>query len=185
MCRWDLLWCKYFDRLLAKEVNMSSGNSLLAFSPLAATPPSSNPATYELRNDHVVLAFDAATPESIYLEAVMPQAYAAGGLTCVIAWMAGAATSGNVVLGLSIERHQDETDDLDSDSFAAEQTVTAAAPATNGAVQYSTITFTDGAQMDSVSTGEHFRFKLRRVADNGSDTMTGDLHWLSMAVRET
>lgn len=152
---------------------MSSGNTLGYMDAAGFVAPSSNMATYSTRNGHLILDFDHTTAESVLGSAVLSRNYAGGGLTFTIMWLT-TATSGNCVWGLSIERHDDEGTDLDSDSFAAEKTVTATAPTTGGSVQYSTIAFTSGAEMDSLAAGEHFRFKVRRVATDGGDTINSN-----------
>lgn len=165
---------------------MASGNTLLQFHPQDNQPPSSNYATLDTRNSQLVLEFDAATAESAIFSAVLPRAYAGGGITASICWCADTAITGSVVWGVSIERAADETDDLDSDSFATEQTVTSAAPTGSaGQVQYASIAFTDGAQIDSIAIGERIRVKLRRVAADGSDDMAGDAQFISLELRET
>lgn len=164
---------------------MASGNSLLHFGPAGSIPPASNYMTLDSRNGHLCLDADASTEETVSWEAVLPRNYAGGGLTARIAWMASSATTGSVVWGGAIERHDDEGLDLDADSFATEQTATGAAPATNGMVQYTEITFSAGANMDSLAIDEHFRFKLARKVADGSDDMAGDAEVLSVAIRET
>ena len=167
---------------------MASGDTLVVFTALHNEPPSSIAATIDLRNQHPVLDFDAAADEEAVFSAVMPRSYGGGGITVTLVWMASTATSGNAVWQTALERHQDETDDLDSDSFAAFQTSGAvAAPGTSGFPQYSTTTHTDGGQMDSVAVGESFRFKVRRDADDTSatDNMTGDAELLRVEIRET
>lgn len=166
---------------------MASGNTLLILHPQNNLPPSSNYATFDTRNvSNLVLEFDASTIESAFFSCVMPRAYASGGITCMLAWCADTAVTGSVVWGISIERCQDETDDLDTDSFAAEQTATSAAPTGSaGQIQYCSIAFTDGAQMDSVTAAERFRLKLRRVATDGSDDMAGDAQMVALEIRET
>lgn len=164
---------------------MASGNFLCQWGAQDFVPPASNYPTLDSRNGHLVLDFDAGTDESADAEAILPAHYAGGGLTLRICWMASSATSGDVVWNAQIERQEDEGTDLDADSFAAAQAVTATAPATSGAVQYSTITFTSGAQMDSLAAGERFRLRVTRDADNGSDTLVGDVELLSVALIET
>src|SRR5574338_1229839 len=100
------------------------------FTPANNVPPSSNYATFDTRNGHLVLEFDPTTAESAVFPGVLPENYAGNGLTITIMFAVETATSGNVVWGASIERDDDETTDMDSDSFATEGTVTAAAPGT-------------------------------------------------------
>lgn len=164
---------------------MASGNSLITFYPQGNQPPATNFATLDLRNSHAVLDFDATTAEDAIFAGVLPRHYAAGGLTVVVQWMASSATSGNCKWNVAIERNEDEGTDLDADSFATAQTATGAAPATSGMVQYTAITFTNGAQMDSVAVGEHFRIKVTRDAADGGDTMASDAELLAVEIRET
>lgn len=164
---------------------MASGQTLLVFNARSGVPPTSAFATLDARNNHTVLDFDAAVDESITFETLLPRNYAGGGITALLVWAASTATSGNVRWLGAFERHQDETTDLDSDSFATAQGVTAAAPTTNGAPQYSEIAFTNGAQIDSLAVGESLRFKVTREATNGVDTMVGDAELLRVELRET
>jgi hypothetical protein len=164
---------------------MASGNTLLSFSATANHPPASAYATPDTRNSHPVLDFDAGTDESAIFGSVLPRHYAGGGITVRLGWAASSATSGDVVWNVAIERIDDEGLDIDADGFAAAQAATATAPGTSGEVQYTDITFTDGAQMDSLAAGESFRLKITRDADNGSDTMAGDAELLTVEIRET
>lgn len=163
---------------------MASGDTLLTFTPLANQPPASSYATFDTRNNHVVLDFDASADEAAIFGDVLPRHYAGGGITVTIVWMATTATSGNVVWSVAIER-MDTATDLDADSFATANTATAAAPATSGAPAYTTIAFTSGAQMDSLAVGEAFRIKVSRTGSSGSDTMTGDAELLRVELKET
>lgn len=166
---------------------MASGNTLLIFHPYNNEPPSANYATLDTRNQHVVLDFDQATDESAVFSAVMPRAYSGGGLTVYIHWSASGVTANNVVWEASFERIGDGQQDVDSDGFAAANYVQDAAPGTDGFVTIAAITFTDGADMDSVAVGEGFRLKISRDANstNATDDMAADaeLHWVE--IKET
>jgi hypothetical protein len=150
----------------------------------AAQLPTSNPATFDTRNTILVLDFDGnATNESAVFPFVLPSSYAGGGLSVDLYWMATSATSGNVKWDVQIERG---TTDLDSDSFATEQSTTAAANGTSGIVTKTTITFTDGAQMDSWAAGEFGRIKVIRDTADAADTMNAtDAELVGRVVRET
>lgn len=167
---------------------MATGDTLLTLPASAGIPPSSAFAPLSRRNNHPVALFDAAADESLDFECVLPEHYGGGGLTIDIVWAADTATTGNCIWNIQLERHEAEASgsDLDTDAFAAVQAVTDAAPGTNaGRLAYATITFTDGAQMDSVAAGEAFRLRVTRDADNGSDTMAGDAQLLAIHVKET
>lgn len=163
---------------------MASGDSLLQVNPAANTPPVSNFATLDLRNNHPVLDFDATTNESSVFEGVMPQNYAGGGLTVFLHYAMSSATSGDIDWDVAFERIGDQQQDIDSDGFAAVQSVdNTTVPATSGLVDIVSIPFTDGAQMDSIAVGEKFRMKITR--DAASDTATGDAELLGVEIRET
>jgi hypothetical protein len=115
---------------------------------------------------------------------VLPDSYAGGGLTVTIMFATTNAAN-NVVWDAAIERIQEDTLDIDADSFAAVQSVTATAPATLGFISFDDITFTSGAQMDSLAAGEPFRIKVRRDADNASDTCAGDGQIIRVVINET
>lgn len=148
------------------------------------TPPTSNPATLDTRNNHKVLDFDDATDESAVFSAFL-KGYNGGGLTVKIIWAATSATTGNVVWNAEIERIQDDVTDIDSDSFAAANAVTATTASASGETSYDSITFTDGADMDSLADGEAFRIRITRDANNVSDTMTGDAELWGVCIVET
>ena len=162
---------------------MASGNSLLTFGPLASEPPSANYATLDLRNAHPVLDFDAATDESVSFSSILPAHYAGGGLTLKIHWTATSATSGDVVWNGEIEAISGL--DIDADSFATAQAVTGTANGTSGIETVSTITFSSGANMDSLAAGGAFRLRITRDANNGSDTLVGDAEVLYLELLET
>ena len=163
---------------------MASGDTILQFSPLHNEPPSSNNATLDTRNLHVLLDFDDTTNESAVFSAVLPQAYAGGGVTVYIHYSMTSATSGDVDWDVAFERIGDQQQDTDSDSFAAVNSVdNTTVPGTSGNVDVVSVAFTDGADMDSVAAGELFRLKVTR--DAASDTATGDAELHAVEVRET
>ena len=150
--------------------------------------PASNYATFNTRNGHLVLDFDATTDEEAIFTGLLPSGYGGGGLTIDIYASAKTATTGNVVWQAAIERIGDSQLDIDSDSFASFQSSGAVAvPGTSGHVKKFTVTLTNDAQIDSLAAGELFRLKIRRDADNTSatDDVTGDMELHMVTVRET
>jgi hypothetical protein len=165
---------------------MSSGDTLLIFHPYNNEPPSSNYATLDLRNNHPVLDFDPDTDESAIFSSVMPRSYAGTtGVTVYIHWSADGATANNVIWDVAFERIGDGQQDVDSDGFAAVQSVTDAAPGTDGFVTIANVALTNGAQMDNVAVGEKFRMKVTRDADNGSDSLLVDAELHAVEIKET
>ena len=163
---------------------MASGDTLVIFRPQDNEPVSSNAATPDTRNQHPVLDFDASTNESAVFSAVMPQSFAATtGTTVYIHNAMSSATSGDIDWDGQFERIGDQQQDIDSDGFAAAQSVdNTTVPGTSGNVDIVSIAFTN-AQMDSVAAGEGFRLKLTR--DAASDTATGDAELRFVEIRET
>ena len=162
---------------------MSQGHTLLIWTVEAARPPTTNFATFDQRNNHNVLDFDDTTAETALFGSIMPRNYDGNGIVATLVWLAITATTGNVRWEAAFERHQDEVDDLDADGFATAQGATGAAPTTNGAVQYTEISFTN-AQIDGILKGESFRMFVRRAAADVADTMTGDAELLRVELRE-
>jgi len=163
---------------------MASGDSLLILTTQSNVPPTSNFASVDTRNNHLVLDFDDTTNESAVFPALMPRAYGGGGLTVYIHYAMTSAVSGDIDWDVAFERIGDQQQDIDSDSFAAVQsTDNTTVPGTSGNVDIITVTFTDGAQMDSIAVGEAFRLKITR--DAAADTATGDAELLRIEIKET
>lgn len=149
---------------------MASGDILALFLAHGNEPPTSNPATLDLRNVHPVLDFDDTTDEEAVWSGKLAR-YGGGGITARVGYSMSSAVGNGVVFQGAFERIGDQQLDVDADSFAAFQSSGAVAvPATSGLVDVATIAFTDGAQIDNLVNGEQFRFKLRRDADGTSDT---------------
>lgn len=163
---------------------MASGNTLLIFRPTNNEPPSSSFATIDLRNNHPVIDFDDSTNESAVFTSVMPRHYSGGGVTVYIHYAMTSATSGDIDWDAAFERIGDQQQDIDSDSFAAVNSVdNITVPSTSGNVDIVSIAFTDGADMDSVAAGEAFRLKITR--DAASDTASGDAELIAVEIKET
>lgn len=169
---------------------MASGNTLCMFFPQDGEPPSSNYATLDTRNAVPVLDFDDTTAEAIVFSGVMPRNYAGGGITVTLGWSATDTTVGpdNVSWNAYCMSVSDDADDLDSKSFAAANNSGSVAEASaSGEVAYDTITFTDGADMDSVAAGEYFRLKIERDAAGATatDDLSGDAELVFVEIKET
>lgn len=164
---------------------MAAGDFIAVFTPLNNEPPATDPATFDVRNDHPVLDFDAAVDESAVFTSIMPQHYDGSGLTVKLHYAMSSAIADDVVFDVAIEKIGDESQDIDLDGFAAVQSVTDTVPATSGHVGIATVTFTDGAQMDNVVIGDAYRIKVTRDADNAADDAAGDMELVAIEIRET
>jgi hypothetical protein len=118
--------------------------------------------------------FDAGADEYIDLLGHLASTYDGGGITLKIPWSASSATSGNIVLDAAFRRLQDDAEDIDTSHSYSFNSVTDAAPSAAGEIVTASITFTDGADMDSLAAGEKFILRIRRNGDDASDTMSGD-----------
>jgi len=164
---------------------MASGDTLLIFTPLHNEPPSSNYATLDLRNQHPCLDFDATTNESAVFSSIMPRNYAATtGVTVYLHYAMSSAVADTVDWDVAFEWIGDQQLDIDGDSFAAVNSVdNTTVPGTAGLVDIVNVTFTDGADMDSVAVGEAFRLKVTRDATN--DDAAGDAELIKVEIKET
>jgi hypothetical protein len=129
-----------------------------------------------------VWAFDATT--TWYLDFLCAlRGYGGGGLTFTIPWTAATATSGTTIWGIGIHRLAASTDDVDaSHTYDFNDASAATAPATAGMVLYTTVTFTNGADMDSWADGELAVVRVRR---NISDTMAGNAELWTILGKES
>lgn len=162
---------------------MASGDTLVMAECRMAFFPSSNYPGQGTRNTHPTLLFDDTTSETCYFKFTMPRNYAGGNLVAYIHFSAVSATSGTGGWLLAFERIGDGSQDIDSDGFGSDQTVTAVTvPGTSGNVKIASLTITAGAATDSVAAGESFRFKVARDVTN--DTAVGDLELHVIEIKE-
>jgi hypothetical protein len=163
---------------------MASGDTLAVFVPFDNEPPSATFATLGTRNGHPILQFDTTTSWAAVFTSVMPQNYAnTTGVTVYIASSLASATSGTLGWLIAFER-MDAALDIDADSFASNNTLTAATvPGTSGFPFLQNLAITKGANMDSVVAGDTYRLKIAR--DVANDTAAGNAEILSVEIRET
>lgn len=164
---------------------MASGDTLLILPAAAFIKPSSGGAVWGSRNQQPHWSCDDTADEVVYsIPLVMPEHYAGGGVTLEIETRAASATSGNFVVKSAFSRETGQ--DADSDGFAAENVSSATATnGTSGIPTTATVTFADGADMDSITAGDSFRLMVGRDANNASDTLSGDLQIVSVHIKET
>jgi hypothetical protein len=117
-------------------------------------------------------AFDAATDQYLDFYCSLVK-YAGGGLTFRIRSLADTATTGGALVALAIRRVADDVEDLDTAQTYDYNEIRIPAPSAAGELTYDTITFTAGADMDTLANEEDFILRMRR---RGSDNTasTGD-----------
>jgi hypothetical protein len=153
----------------------------LQWGPLVNEAPATNYATLDSRNSRPVLDFDATTQEATIFSGTLPANYTGAGITVAIWCALTSATSGTVGWEVSIERTDVSSLDIDADSFATANTVTATTvPGTSGQVLKMSVNIANGSAMDSLAAGELFRIKVAR--DVANDTATGDAELLRVTM---
>jgi hypothetical protein len=172
---------------------MASGDTLLILTPLHNTPPATLYATFDTMTGTStpaeaipVLDFDDTTQEYADFYCVMPRNYAGGGLTVTIGYST-ADTTDVVDWECAFRRVADDAEDLDTTAHTYDYNGSVdTAPSVIGEVAYAAITFTDGADMDSLAVGEYFVLRVTRdpTPDSGTD-VTGDASLHFIEIKET
>ena len=135
-----------------------------------------------------VLDFDPDATEYSDWKIDLPDGYAGGGLTVTVKfsmtsdhdegahevrWIAGFA------------RIDDDGIPISGDHAYAFNGVSAAVPSVASEVAYADITFTDGADMDSLAAGEMAFIRIGRLHDHADDDATGDAELQIVKIKET
>ncbi len=172
---------------------MASGDTLLILTPFHNSPPATLYATFDTLTGAAtpaesvpVLDFDDTTAEYADFYCVLPTTYAGGGLTVILGYST-VDTTDVVDWECAIRRVADDAEDLDTTAHSYDfNGVVDTAPSVIGEVAYATITFTSGADMDSLAAGEYFILRVTRdpTPDSGTD-VTGDASLHFIHVKET
>ena len=168
---------------------MASGDAVVQV--LEIMPPGANTATPDVRaggstpaENVVVWDFDDTTAEYLDFKCML-RGYGGGGLTFTIVWSASTATTNETRWGIAVRRMQDDAEDIDSSHSYSFNTVDDTAPSASGELSYPTITFTDGADMDSWADDELAIVRVQRDAANAADDMSGDAELWTIIGEET
>ena len=170
------------------------GTPFMTFDALDGVPPAADFATLDnIINtadtpDSVisVLDFDPGiTEEFTVFRGVMSPDYGGNGITAKIYWTSE-ATSGNVVWSLAFKGLGAGVNVVTKTFAAANDSAASATNGTARVINETTITFTDGADMDSVSAGQPFMLALNRSSAAGGDTMNlNDAEFHQLTLEET
>lgn len=145
---------------------------------LAILPPASNFAVPAVRQGgstpaervRVYQFPDAALTYMDYLCRLV--GYDGGGLTFSLPWSAATATANATRWEIAIRRMQDDAEDIDVSHTYDYNAVDDTAPSAAGELSYPTVSFTDGADMDSWVDGELAVVRVRRNGTHANDSMT-------------
>ena len=166
---------------------MASGDLLAVLTPQGNEPPASAFGTFDTRNGYLVIDLDDTTDESAIFRFAVPNNYAGGGFTVKVLWMATSATTGTISLDVAFMSVTDDADDLDTKAFAAANNANPTTASATGEVDYVSVTFTDGADYDSIAAGEMAFIKITRDADGttSTDNLVGDAEIVEILIYET
>lgn len=129
--------------------------------------------------------FDASTVEYMDFKCRL-EGYNAGGLTFKLPWLSDAATTGDCVWSVGIRAIPDDAEDLNTTAHTYDyNNVTDTTASAAGEISVATITFTDGADMDSWADGEFAIIRVRRFASDAADTLAGDARLYAISGGET
>ena len=148
------------------------------FGPREALQPATSYPTLNLRNNIAVLEFSQSSAQTVQFVSSANPIYGGGTITVNIFWTS-TATSGNVPWGVRFARILEDVDNLDTDSYASQKTVTTTVGGTSGLIKKSTITFTQ-AEADSIAAGNPFKLELQRVSSG--DTMAANAQFLRLTI---
>jgi hypothetical protein len=172
---------------------MASGNSLLHFTPQHGIPPTTLYAQHDVivgastpAEAIPVIAYDSSATEHMDFRGKMPAHYGGGGVTLIIC-SGAATTTGGVRWEAAFRAFEDDTEDLDTTAHTYDYNgVTVSTLASvQGEVTYDNITFTDGADMDSVGAGDEFILRIKRTHDDAGDTAAADAFLYGVSIAET
>lgn len=168
---------------------MASGNVVGIIGEIV--PPATTFATFDVRpggstpaEGVPVYDFDDTTIELLDFYCRL-EGYAGGGLTLSFDWSATSAIAGDVLWEAAIRRFEENVEDVDASQTYDFNSAADSAPSLSGERSRVTITFTDGADMDSLANGEAFILRIRR--GSASPTLLGDAElWAwTLAIKET
>lgn len=177
---------------------MASGDLLFTLPVGTLHPPATSGAAFTAiagasspAERFVVAAFDSTNVEYLDTDQLtMPPAYSGGGITVKVVTGASATAGGTAgyIYGGAFRRVADDAEDLDTTAHTYEFNDCAAEiqpPSVVGETSVDNITFTNGADMDSVAAGDQFVFRVRRNSDHADDTLGEDTYLHAVLIYET
>lgn len=166
---------------------MASGDNVVQV--LDIMPPATLYATPDFRaggstpaENVMVWDFDDSSTEYLDFKCKL-EGYGGGGLTFTQVWSATSATTGLTDWEIGIRAFPDDAEDVDSSHTYAYNVNSVAPGSAAGEPVYDTITFTDGADMDSWAEAAVAIVRIRR--NTATDTMVGDAELWALFGLET
>lgn len=166
---------------------MASGDPVVQI--LKIMPPGASAATLDVRAGgstpaESVMVFDFDDSADEYMDFLCRLCgYDGSGLTIGTPYSMSSAVANQVRIEAAIRRMNDDAEDIDSAHSYDYNGVSDTVPSAAGELSYPTITFSDGADMDSLADGEVFILRIHRDYDHGDDTANGDMElWMPYGV---
>ena len=149
----------------------AGGSSTLAtFTAQSNSAPSSSFATFDTRNDHVVLDYTSTTMQYGIFADIMPQNYVTSTMAQIVTYWTSTSTTGVLVAMADFERIGLGSQDIDTDGYNTSSTASTSVSATSG--NTFTITFNlTNANLDAVLAGEPYRLRIGRTKSSVEDTI--------------
>lgn len=136
-----------------------------------------------------VLDFDPDASEYSDFKFLLPDGYDDGGLTVTVIFSMTSdhdeGTPHKVRWEIGFARIDDDGIAISADHAYAFNGVGATVPSVVSEVSYDDITFTNGADMDSLAAGEMAILRIYRDHDHGDDNATGDAELQMIIIKET
>jgi hypothetical protein len=151
-----------------------------AFTPFYSEAPGLTYPTLDNRNTISVLDFDQTNDETTFFRGMIPQGAAFSYLQTNIYWSASGATAGTASWQVAFENIRTNPD-IDSDSFDQGYTGRSYFQGTTSGLPVSIGITCEN--VDSLTGGDPFRLRLRRLGSDVLDTLAGDAEFLFLEVR--
>lgn len=177
---------------------MASGDLLFTLPVGTLHPPATSGAAFTAlagasspAERFVVAAFDTTTVEYLDTDLLtMPANYSGGGITVKVVTAASATAGGTAgyIFGAALREVADDAEDLDTTAHTYDFNDCAAEiqpPSVVGETSVDDITFTNGADMDSVGAGDQFVLRVRRSTSHADDTLGEDVYLHAVLIYET
>lgn len=148
-----------------------------------ATQPTTGFASFDVRNDHPLIAFTDGVTEAAIWEGFIPEQWDGTTFEIHFFWSAATATTGNVRWECAVERNEISGTDIDADSFGTVVLVTTTTATVAGALKTTACSMNTAAIRDNIVAGDAMRIRVRRIGADAADTMTGDAQILVVQVR--
>ena len=168
---------------------MAFRDILAQFHPYQNEPPSASYASPDTRNQRPALAFvEGGGSDAAIFSAVMPSYFSNRGIKAKH-WIGYATgTTGSGQIQGSFESLKPEQDDLDDEGWDTASAGLFAVPANSGSFIEVSIIFPTGgsnANTDGLASGNLFRYRIQRKAEEATDNATGSMQLLYVELTET